>query len=185
MENIHKNAILTGKNVVLRPYCEKNGKSIYHAVRESVSDLSRWMPWCHENYSLNDHKKWSETRQKQWDFGIEYDFVIFKPESSMPLGICGLNNFDRQNKRANLGYWVRSSQTGQGLAGAAAHLTAGFGFNTLNLNRIEILIAEENIHSHRVAEKLGLTREGLLRKRLIIGNKTHHAVMYSWIKEDY
>ena len=183
MNDIPKKLTLTGKDIVLRSYCETDFDGVYAAVMESVAELCLWMPWCHKNYSLEDHKKWSNTRQKQWDEGTEYDFVIFRPDASIPLGICGLNSFDRQNRRANLGYWIRTSQTGQGLATAAARLLAGFGFETLHLNRIEIIVAEENAPSHRVAAKLKVTREGLLRKRLIIGNRAHNAMLYSWIKD--
>ena len=184
-ELIPKNVTLTGKKVVLRSYCEEDANGIYHAVMESVVALSQWMPWCHMDYSIADHKKWSKTRQLQWDEGIEYDFVIFKPDSSLPLGICGINGLDRQNHRANLGYWIRSSQTGYGYATAAARLLAGFGFDTLHLNRIEILIAADNAPSHRVAEKLGVIREGILRQRLVVGGKIHDAVLYAWIKRHY
>jgi RimJ/RimL family protein N-acetyltransferase len=184
MDKVRKNIILTGTNVVLRSYCEADFGSTYAAVMESIPEISRWMPWCHEAYGLEDHKKWSNTRQKQWDGGVEYDFVIFRPESSKALGICGLNNFDWQNRRANLGYWVRTSQTGKGLATEAARLLAGFGFETLHLNRIEILIAQANTASQRVAEKLGVAREGFLKNRLIVQNKVHHAFLYAWVKSD-
>jgi ribosomal-protein-serine acetyltransferase len=41
-----------------------------------------------------------------------------------------------------------------------------------------------NVHSQRVAEKIGATREGILRNRLTLGGKQVDAVMYSLIPED-
>ena len=185
MDNISDRIVLSGRDVVLRPYCREDFYTTYTAVKESLTQLSRWMPWCHMDYGPEDHQRWSRTRKKQWDQGVEYDFVIYRPDTNLPLGICGLNNFDRLNRRANLGYWVRTSQTGQGLATAAAGLLAQFGFDTLKLNRIEILIAEENRPSQRVAEKLGLSREGLLKERLILNQTAHNAYLYAWLSSEF
>jgi RimJ/RimL family protein N-acetyltransferase len=63
---------------------------------------------------------------------------------------------------ANVGYWVRTSRTGQGIATAAVRLVARFGFEDLGLRRLELLIAVHNVASRRVAEKVGATLEGVL-----------------------
>jgi RimJ/RimL family protein N-acetyltransferase len=74
---------------------------------------------------------------------------------------------------ANLGYWVRTSETGRGIASKATRLVAQFGFAELGLQRIEILAAVGNVASQRVAEKAGAVRECVARKRLLInGEKT-------------
>src|SRR5438876_1019870 len=63
---------------------------------------------------------------------------------------------------ANVGYWVRTSQTGQGIATAAVRLIAWFGFEDLGLLRLELLIAADNPASRRIAEKVGATFERVL-----------------------
>src|SRR3990172_4536404 len=100
------------------------------------------------------------------------------------LGGCGLNGIG-EYKFANLGYWVRTSRTKQGVATAATLLLARFGFDELKLNRIEIVVATGNYASQRVAEKAGATREGVLRNRLILkGKPVVDAVMFSLIPKD-
>ena len=175
---------LTGEVVLLRPYCPEDAEPIYHAVKESVHELSPWMPWYHSGYSLKDVKQWAETRPTAWENGENYDFVILDKWDLAHLGGCGLNNIDRQNRFANLGYWVRTSKTGRGIATDAALLVVRFGFERLNLNRIEIVAAEHNKPSQRVAERLGATRECLLRKRLVVRDNTYDAVMFSLVRED-
>jgi RimJ/RimL family protein N-acetyltransferase len=85
---------------------------------------------------------------------------------------------------ANLGYWVRSSCTGRGVATAATQLIAQFGFEVLTLQRLEILTEVDNKASQRVAEKAGALREGILRKRLVIQGNSVDAVVYSLIAPD-
>lgn len=173
---------LTGEAVVLRPYCSEDAEPIYHAVKESIREMSPWMWWCHDGYSLEDTKQWAETRPAAWQKGKEYDFVILGRHDLAHLGGCGLNNISIENRFANLGYWVRTSRTNHGIATEAALLVVRFGLETLNLNRIELVVAEHNGPSQRVAEKLGATREGLLRKRLVVRDNVYDAVMFSLVR---
>ena len=91
---------------------------------------------------------------------------------------------NRTHNFANLGYWVRTSRTGQGIATAAARLVAEFGFAELRFTRLEIVAAVRNIASQRVAEKVGATREGIERNRHVVHGRIHDAVMYSLIPDD-
>ncbi len=115
---------------------------------------------------------------------MEYDFLIADRSDGRPLGICGLNNFDRENRLANLGYWIRTSSARQGVATAGIPLVARFGFEELKLNRIEIIVATGNIPSQGAATKIGATREGRLRNRLIVRENVYDAIMFSLIPED-
>jgi len=100
------------------------------------------------------------------------------------IGGSGLNQINQQYQIGNLGYWVRTSCTGQGVATRAVRLLARFGFEELGLGRIEIVAAVGNTASQRVAEKAGAHREGVLRRRLFLHDEYHDAVMYSLITED-
>ena len=144
---------MTDGAVTLRRYREEDAESIYQAVRESIREISPWMPWCHDGYSFDDSKAWSASRDNAWAKGEEYNFVIISNDDGFPLGVCGLNHFDTENRFANVGYWVRTSKTRQGVATSATLLLARFGFDPLKLNRIEIVVATANKPSQRVAEK--------------------------------
>jgi RimJ/RimL family protein N-acetyltransferase len=84
-----------------------------------------------------------------------------------------------------LGYWIRVSKQNRGIVSDATRVLAQTAFTDLPINRLEILTALENIPSQKAAEKSGATREGILRKRLVIGGRTHDAVMFSFIREDF
>ncbi len=179
-----KHLELTDGKITLRPYRMSDVSESYKAVRESLAELSAWLPFAHKDYSLKESKDWIKTRPKEWKRGTSYDFVIRDAKDGTLLGACGLNHFDKMNWRANLGYWVRTRRTGEGIAPAATLLLAKWGFEALKLLRIEIGVAVENTRSLRVAEKAGAKREGVLRNRLMIRDKTHDAVMHSLIPGD-
>jgi len=85
---------------------------------------------------------------------------------------------------ANLGYWVRTSAAGRGVATRATRLASRFAFEQLGLNRIEIVAAVGNIPSQRVAEKACARREGVLRNRLLINGESLDAVLFSLVPKD-
>jgi ribosomal-protein-serine acetyltransferase len=95
-----------------------------------------------------------------------------------------LNQFNHYHNYGNLGYWVRTSATGRGVATAAALLAARLGFEDLGLQRIEIVAAVGNLPSQRVAEKVKAKREAVLRNRLWHHDRSQDAVMYSLVAAD-
>jgi ribosomal-protein-serine acetyltransferase len=113
-----------------------------------------------------------------------YNFAIISTPNGSYLGGCGLTQINWQHRFANLYYWVRSSQTRHGVATMAARKLAQHGFEILDLQRVEIVMATSNIASIRVAEKMGATREGLLRSRLNLHGAIEDAYLYSLIPAD-
>jgi len=157
---------------------------MYEAVRESIAELSVWTPWWLSEYSFEECRASIESQTEQWEQGISYSFAVIDPRDNYLLGGCGLRITDKSFRIADLAYWVRTSRTKQGVATRAALLTARFGFSELEMNRIEIVVAVDNIASQRVAEKTGAVREGVLRNRLMMNGKACDAVMFSLIPQD-
>jgi RimJ/RimL family protein N-acetyltransferase len=161
-----------------------DSKESYQAIKDSLAEVSVWLPFAHEFYSLKENQAWVKKRPADWKKGTGYEFAIFDAKDGKMIGGCGLNGVDRMNRRANLGYWVRTSCTGRGVAAAATLLLAKWGFEALKLTRIEILVATGNERSLRVAEKAGARREGVLRNRIVIRDKPYDAIMHSLIPGD-
>lgn len=170
--------------ISLRHYGLEDVEDLYEAVRESMPELQVWMPWCHPDYSIEESRNWIALREDARTRGSEYDFCISDASTGRYLGGVGLNQFN-PHRAANLGYWVRTSAAGRGVATRAARLVARFGFEELKLIRIEIVAASGNLASQRVAEKVGAVREGLMRKALIIHGEPHDAVLTSLLAEDF
>jgi RimJ/RimL family protein N-acetyltransferase len=143
-----------------------------------------WMPWAHADYSPDESRAWINKAPQDWKRDTAYEFGIFDAGDGNFIGGCGLNRVDRPNRNANLGYWVRSGRAGRGVAPVAALLLAGWGFRTLGLRRLEIVVATGNLRSQRVAEKAGAQREGVLRNRLSLYGKCHDAALYSLVPGD-
>jgi len=167
--------------LTIRPYWHEDAEDLFAAVIESREDLAPWMPWCHPEYSIAESKEWLRLQVENFRQGEEYDFAIVSSEDCF-LGGCGLNFIDVPNRRANLGYWVRTSEKGRGVATSAVRQLVEWAFERTELCRLEVVVAAGNLASLRVAERAGATREGLLRARIVLHGEAHDAVMYSFVR---
>jgi ribosomal-protein-serine acetyltransferase len=166
----------------IRPYRLEDAEAVADAVLESLAEMQPWMPWCHPKYSVADSRSWLEVQVPAFQGGTAFEFAIVSPDGKY-VGGCGLNQIDTINRRANLGYWVRSAATGQGVATAAVRALRDWAFEATDLVRLEIVVAVENAASHRVAEKVGATREGTLIRRLVLHGDLRDATMFSLTRD--
>ena len=171
----------TTVKIAIRPFEEADAVPLQDAAQESSSDIYPWLLWCHPNHSIKDARSWIRATHQARDRGTAFEFAIAS-ESGDFLGGCGLNHIRETDRNANLGYWVRSSITGQGVAPAAVQLLATWAFANTELERLEIVAAAGNLRSQRVAEKVGALRESVARSRLLLHEKFHDAVIYSIIR---
>ena len=146
---------LSDGTIAIRTYQSSDVHPCFEAARESIAEVSRHLPWLHPEYSIEETRTWIEkTVPKLWEQHSEYHFVITEVATGSVLGACGLDQVNWVDQTTNLGYWVRTSRTGQGVATAASKLLVRFGFEHLRLKRIDVVTSIDNIPSARVAEKL-------------------------------
>jgi RimJ/RimL family protein N-acetyltransferase len=176
---------LTDGEIVVRPYRDDDINAVFEAARESIPELSQWMPWCHSNYAIEETTTFILSRPEAWERDAEYGFGVFNQSDGRFLGGVGLNFLNRIHQMANLGYWVRSTETRRGIASRATRLVSRFAIEHLGLQRVEILAAVGNLPSQRVAEKAGATKEAVLRKRLRLHGEPVDAVLYSLVIGDF
>lgn len=175
---------LFDSTIVLRPFRAEDVAQVHEAILESFDELSRWMRWCNADYSIDQTSAFVLSQDEAWKNDAEYSFAVCDRETGILQASVGLNFVNRTYLMANLGYWVRTSATGQGIASRATRLVARFAFEELKLQRVEIIAAVANLASQRVAEKAGAVREGVLRKRLVSNNEAMDAVLFSLVAED-
>jgi RimJ/RimL family protein N-acetyltransferase len=171
-------------NIQIRPYQPSDAGEVYQAVRESLPQVSLWLPDLNEAITLEIVQAYIAIQPEQASKRQAYNFVIFDADDLSILGGCGLTQINWQHGYANLYYWVRTSKAGRGVASSATMQLARYGIQSLGLQRIEIVVAAGNLASLRVAEKVGAEREGLLRNRIHVNDEWHDAFMHSLIPSD-
>ena len=165
---------LDAQGIRLRPWRPDDAPALFEAVRESIASISPWLPWLHDDYDLDDSATWIADCQAGRERGDTHAFGLFDAQGRA-LGDVALNRIDPKRGSANLGYWVRESAQGRGVATRAARAIADFGFDVLGLIRIEIVVAVDNVASRRTAERLGAHFDGISPNRVAARSDPPHA----------
>jgi RimJ/RimL family protein N-acetyltransferase len=98
------------------------------------------------------------------------------------IGNVSLHHFFEQNRRCEIGYALASKYWGQGYATEALRAIIQYGFDTLDLNRIEADIDPRNVGSGRVLEKVGFRKEGFMPERWFVFGEFADTVNYGLLK---
>jgi RimJ/RimL family protein N-acetyltransferase len=179
------NINLSDGSILLRPPQTSDAPAILGAVRESLPELQPWMDWATGAYNEASAIRWLEYVQLAWAHSSACHFAIIEPLSGQYIGGCGVDGINEKYRFCNLGYWVRTSRTGQGIASRAVRLVGKFAFENLGLIRAEIVIAADNLASQRAAQKAGAHYEGILKNRMVVRTDVFDAVMYSLSPDDF
>lgn len=168
----------------LRPLLLSDAPAVAAAVEESRAELMPWLGWCRYDYGLADAEEFTDRAVRLREEDQLYAFGLFRLVDDEFLGCVSLLFISRDHQMASCGYWLRTSARGQGYMPQGVRWVAGMAFTELRFNRVEILVAAENVASQRVAEKAGAQREGLLRRRLLVRETCQDAVLYSLVASD-
>lgn len=152
--------------LVLRCWDPADAPLLKEAVDSSLDHLRPWMPWANEEPQPLEQKVELLRRFRGlFDLGQDFIYGILSRDESEVVGGSGLHT--RRGEGAfEIGYWIRASRIGQGLATEAVAALTAVGFAVPGIDRIEIHVDPANEASSKIPRRLGYTEEATLRRRL-------------------
>ena len=114
----------------------------------------------------------------------KFGWTIREGETYVFMGEMGLSLSSPKYKRGEIHYSLLPSFWGKGYATEAVQALISFGFESLELHRIEAGVATGNIKSIQLLERVGMTREGMHRKILPIRGEWVDNYHYAILEED-
>jgi ribosomal-protein-alanine N-acetyltransferase len=178
--------LIRGQRVLLRfPTMADYGQwAVLRA--ESRAFLSPWEPvWPADDLTRVAFRRRIRRYQREIRNGTGYPFFVFSPDGETLYGGLTLTHVQRGvTQSCSLGYWMGAAHAGKGLMTAAVKAAVGFGFDALNLNRVEAACLPNNAASIRLLEKVGFTREGYARKFLCIDGLWQDHLLYGMVRDD-
>jgi len=178
--------LLESDRLVLQRFTRRDAATLDDAIRVSLADLNLWLPWARLDYTSADTtgfiresiQAWKEERA--WDYSIRS-----KEDIRHHIGNISFWTVSKLGKIAEIGYWVRSDEASKGVCTEAVRLLLDETFNSMGYHKVVLRVAVGNDASDRVAEKVGFTREGILREELLIrGNWVDHT-LWSLLDREY
>ena len=167
---------LKTERLVLRKITKSDLLDVYeYASDPEVSRFLLWRPHPDLSYT-SQYLKLVLRNYKKQNF---FDWAIALGDSNKMIGTCGFTSFDIQNNCAEIGYVLNRKYWGRGIAVEAAKKVIDFGFNALNLQRIEVNFMPSNASSRRVAEKCGMHFEGVMKERIYVKGNYQDIEVYA------
>ena len=113
-------------------------------------------------------------------------FLLVLKSSNEVIGRAGYHNWYKDHRKAELGYALhRDEHKRKGYMTEAVGAILAYGFDTMNLNRVEACVGPENIASLSVIKKHKFIEEGFLRQHYIREGEIHDSIIFSLLKEEY
>ena len=164
----------------IRSLTPDDAAELFALVEANREHLRPWMTWEPDTKGPGDVLAFIErSRASTHDLeanGLFLDGAI--------VGSAGLS-VDPMNEQAEIGYWLGDDHQGQGLITRACTRFITWGFDELGLGRISLLAAVENARSRAVAERLGMTQEGILRSAGKVASGRLDLVAYSILPSEW
>jgi len=153
------NAFRSGQQIVLRPL-----------EVEDAPLLQRWLNDPEIHQYLYRFRPVTAVEERQWlekihERSEEVVFGIALREGERLIGSCGLHRVSLPNRSAELGILIGDrKEQGKGLGAEAIRLLLDYGFGSLGLHRVWLLVYANNERGIRCYEKAGFRREGVRRE---------------------
>src|SRR5690606_30846856 len=126
-------------------------------------------------YLLN---KFQEKRGITWGITRKGDDTV--------MGMCGYNGWSPYHRRADIGYDLARKYWGNGYGREAVKAIVGFGFDKMNLNRVEAETIEDNHGSVKMLKKIGFTLEGIRRSYSWEDDGTFHgSAIFALLRDEF
>ncbi|HVS28508.1 MAG TPA: GNAT family N-acetyltransferase [Solirubrobacteraceae bacterium] len=115
------------------------------------------------------------------DRGETLDLLIIDRERG-PIGVTGLSELSRRDRRCILGTWLGRPWWGTGANAESKALVARLAFDVLGMQRLGAYTNPDNLRSQRALEKLGFAREGKLAAFHRHGDRVHDVLVYGLLR---
>ena len=173
---------LETERLILRKMAPDDAEAVF--AYASDPEVSRYTLW-ERHRSIEDSRAFLELVIQKYENGGEPDWGIIYRGDHRFVGACGLVNWEAEHARAEAGFVLSREYWGSGLMPEAVRAMIRFGFEAMNLNRIEARCIAENVASARVMEKAGIPYEGTLRQREYIKGAYRDIKLYAILKKEF
>jgi RimJ/RimL family protein N-acetyltransferase len=172
------------ERLVIRCWEPRDAPRVKEAVDASLDHLRPWMPWAaNEPQPLEEKVELMRTFRGNFDLGNDFVYGIFDCGETQVVGGTGLHT-RRGDDAFEIGYWIRASRSGEGLATEATAALTRVGFELCQVDRIEIRCDPANERSRAIPRKLGYVEEATLRRRLEYP-QPRDVVIYSFFRDAF
>ena len=159
-------ALMETARLVLRPPRAGDGEVLFQAVSETLPELRQFIasvPWVAAEQSVENSEIYCRLAQSNFVARKDFPYLLFDRASSQLVGCVGLHRPDWSVPKMEVGYWCRTSHTGNGYITEAIAALVQMAQDVFCPVRLDLVTDEANAASRAVADRSGFALEGILR----------------------
>lgn len=138
-------------------------------VLKDVSEARRIIKNWQNKYHKNEGLRWG----------------IATKEDNKIIGSCGFHNWEKEHFKAEIGFEVTPEYWRSGVMTEVLQPILAYGFEKMELHRIEALYDPDNTASKKTLEKAGFIYEGTLRESAFEKGQFCDASICSLLKKEF
>lgn len=173
--------VLGGRSISLRPFAEADADDVLAYAADA--EVTRYLTW-HPHKSLSDSLAFIRSVQGEDTDRAMTWAIVWRGEGRV-IGSTGFIRIEKQHATAEVGTAISRRFWGTGANTEAKLLLFSYGFTQLGLQRIEMRTDTRNLRSQGAIEKMGLTREGVLRRYPRVKGEERDTVIYSLLRQEW
>lgn len=175
---------LTGRFVRLEPLSIAHAPGLWRAGDDP--DIWRYIPYGEIN-SLDRMRWWVEEMLQRQSAGNDLPFAVIDLKSGQPVGATRYMTIERGNRSLEIGgTWYGKAYRRTAVNTESKHLLLGHAFDRLGCVRVQFRTDLRNERSQKALERLGATREAVLRKHLRMPDGYQRSsVIYSILDDEW
>lgn len=135
--------------------------------------------------TLEAAREWIKKKETEFEEGRIIRWAIARKEDDRLIGTVLYHHIETLHRRAEIGYDLAREYWGQGVVTEVLRKVIEFGFESMELNRLEAQLVSTNIGSRRVLEKNGFAVEGTLKQYWVKDGEFWDALVMGLVKEQY
>lgn len=163
----------------LRPFRDADVDELF-AMHSDSNVLRYW-----DSPAWTDHERAARfvvTCRQMAEEGSGARLAVERAGDGVFIGWCSLSRWNPDYRSASLGYCYRIAAWGNGYATEAARELLRWGYDALDLNRVQAETDTRNVASARVLEKLGFALEGTLREDCVVDGEVSDSWVFGLIR---
>ena len=166
----------------LRPFADGDADDLF-GMHSDAYVLRYWdaPPWTEPERA----ERFIEACRQMAEEGTGARVAVERLSDGAFLGWCSLTRWNPGFRSASMGYCFQEAAWGQGYATEAARALLQWGFDTLDLNRVQAETDTRNVASARVLEKVGFVREGTLREDCVVNGEVSDSWVFGLLRRDW
>ena len=173
---------LTTQRLVLREIADHDVEAVFAMESDPVAMRYWSRPPMRE---IAEARAAVERARGYFPAHVGLRWSIARPADDWMIGHVSLFNFHEQSGRAEIGYGLARPHWGQGFMHEALIAVIDYAFGPLGLRRLEADTDPRNQASIRALERLGFTREGLLRERWQVGEEISDSLLLGLLAREW